>query len=248
MKGGFESLRKAFVAAEAQVDKNVVYESSGDWLLQDSPLLPDHENLMDRSFDSDFKGAYPEEYKNIKEYIESFFPGGVVGIELGGRALKLFSAFRPDFIKKSLGVVLHDNRREEKKKSDSDQYPLHEVISADLFSSKGKQLIQKWLEGEKADLVFERLDGPTGNKDGPHATPEFMAAVFERWYQLLSDRAVMFIQSPMLESCDADDLEKKLEKLERPGLHISCKRSGIGEVRLYIILEKSEGAPRNLFS
>jgi len=252
----FENLRETFEEVSKKTKNYKELETVEDWPDQNSGLLNgsynDLEDKLKSSYNSSFSGLFPEEFKDLKQYLESRLASkkGVIGIELGGRGSKLFSEFSTGFIKRSLGVVLHDNRMEEERTQDTQRN--HKVLSENLFSPKGKQATTNWLNGKKADLVFEKMEGA-------HFPPEpgFMLTVFNRWYRLLSEEGIMLIQTSPMHVSSLEQVEQYLDTLEDKDLTIKYKRKKViikirqGGVmayggRLHIILEKKEGAPESL--
>ncbi|MFA6474845.1 MAG: hypothetical protein WCV88_01430 [Patescibacteria group bacterium] len=246
----YKHFRDAFRQVRKKTDEHRMYETGGDWGIQDSALIVDPSKRasgFEHPYDSefDFRGMYPEEFTDLKTYLEARLASKpVIGIELGGRASRLFSQFTPGFIERSLGVLLSDNRSASHPQQAQDALRHHEVITADVFSTEGKQTINKWLNGQKADLIFERMEGAIS--DGPYTEPGFMTAVFTRWYRLLSERGIMLVQSPWLDATTLTDMETRLDTLKEQHIDVVYKRRPLGDkARLYTILEKKAGAPES---
>ncbi len=233
------------------------YETGGDWRVQDSGLLSGDQVAEEGdnrySYNSIFEGLYPEEFRDLKEYLESRLEskkGKIILIEMGGRASKLSQEFSPGFLERSLGVVLYDNRRGEQRAQDTARH--HEVLAEDGFSFKGKRAIRDWLKGRKPDLFFEKMDGATASEKFP-SEPGFLGAVFNDWYSSLSEKdvSIMLTETPPLDFPSLTETIKRLEalkdKLKDKGVTIKYKLQDYDHrTRLYIILEKTEGAPKNL--
>ena len=92
--------------------KRIIKEKKSNWDIDNSGLFTsDYEGC---SYNEVFGGLYPEQFANIKDYIENQLKekkGQATGLEIGGKGSKLFSDFG-EFFTKSFGVTLIDNRNE----------------------------------------------------------------------------------------------------------------------------------------
>lgn len=238
---------KQFRAAFEDVRKET--ESAEEYEKGEKKWPIDHSELLGNgslSYDGRFKDLYPEEYKNIKQYIEERMKtkrGSVIGIDLGGHGSVLFSQFERGFIERSLGVTLVDRRDEITREEDTVDH--HDVLPADIFSSAGNRRIKNWLRGRKADLIFEKMEGAIGSFPD---NLDITAAVFRRWYQLLAENGIMFLQTQPLSPNMLGEMKRWLEKIKSPELAVTYKPviNIRKETRLYIVLEKRKGAPESL--
>ena len=75
-----------------------------------------------------------------------------------------------------------------------------------------------------------------------------LAANLHRWYSLLDDKAIMFIQTPPIRDPDvAPELKKFLDKLSLvPGLDVSYTKMDIGHGYTFLRLQRDENAPADL--
>ena len=167
----------------------------------DSPLTAEYEN----NFEDSFKDVLPKGEKYLREYLMDLFKEkteGIVAIEYGGIAERLFRGLPQEYIKKTLGVTLVDESDDEKKenrKKYQDEHPdlkPHTIMeNTDIFSDETYPKINKWLDGDKVDLIFERM------LKGVEYVPEEaykVAETIQLWYQMLAEGGVMFVQVPVV--------------------------------------------------
>ncbi len=81
----------------------------------------------------------------------------------------------------------------------------------------------------------------------------FLAAILERWYGLLSERGMMFVELPHISSKDAVPVVRWLRGVEKgkiPGVTIRYAAYGDpdgdpGFLKIFVCLERGLGAPEN---
>lgn len=164
------------------------------WEVQDSPLLPSRFSLVsENSFHEAFKSTLPEG-TNLRTYIEKVLTnrkGRAIGVEFGGLGSRLFSGFSNGFFERSLGVALFDSRSSLQQVDDAESN--HRVIAGDLTLDKTTKSIDRWLRGEKTDLIVERMVG--GLDEVPH-DPYLLREQANLYYRFLSEGGLMFVQLP----------------------------------------------------
>jgi hypothetical protein len=142
-----------------------------------------------------------EEYDSLQEYIENILKekkGEAVGIEFGGLGINLFKSFTPGFFKQSIGVSLSDYRTEDgslagascKEYKDSRK---HDIIIGNIFDKDIYEKINKIIENKKVDFIIERMYGGLDN------VPEnylIVMAILQKWYEMLNQGGVMFVEMP----------------------------------------------------
>lgn len=168
--------------------ENMAAEKKG-WSIYDSGLVSGEHPL-----EFDFAKLYPKGFNNIRTFLEKTYKrkkGKLVGLEIGGSGSRLFADFSPGFLERSLGVTLTDLRNHEFKVMDKQRN--HSVLAADAFKLETDNEIRTRLDGKPIDLLFERME------NGLLGFPEdvsFFKDLIARWYSLLNEGGVMFVQSP----------------------------------------------------
>jgi hypothetical protein len=135
---------------------------------------------------------------SIKSYVKEIIGGKDqrYGLEVGGIGSRLFGDFETGFFTKTAGISLHDLRAVAPPGEDwyrHDALRNHTVITGDLLAAETHQKVTEWLDGHKADFIFERLYG------GMTSVPKEPFAVAEQasfWYEHLSEQGVMLPQVP----------------------------------------------------
>jgi len=201
--------------------------------LFDSPLSGGKNSY---SFNESFFSTLPEGIWNsingLQEYIEGLLmerKGEAIGIEFGGPGCKLFQGFTKDLFKKTAGVTLVD-------KFAGERLSNHTVIEGEILKKKAYSDILKWSNGQQIDLIIERMDGALGLLPN---IPTFVYRAFQRWYDLLSEGGVMFVQIPREVNEGLTQLHSYIES-ECPET-IKIKFGGSA-----LRLNKLAGAPMNL--
>lgn len=209
------------------------------WQNYDSPLL-EQESRGPISFDEYFRSVLPSGV-SIREYIQRELQdrgGRAIGIEFGGPGTALFSGFSRGFFSRSLGITLEDLRSEADTKYDKVNH--HTVQAGDLEEPKTQEEVRTWLNGEKADLIIERMMGPLFHvpKD-----PYYMAKYLSEWYKMLSENGVMFIEVPLfMDSLLAPWIGRIAEE---EGIEVSSKMGGHAYNSRFR-LKKLPGAPAEI--
>jgi hypothetical protein len=203
------------------------------------------------NFEASFRNILPEG-KGLREFIEEILEarkGKAIGIEFGGIGTQLFSGFSPDFFEKTFGVALVDHRNKKSKTialpgrdNVREQVSKHEVVKGNILSPEFyKNTLEKKLNGQKADLIIERLVG--GLRFVP-LEPFLLSKILQTWYRLLNEGGIMFVE---VDSALHNLLIKwsKLIKSKYKGqieLEFANMNSGASVFRL----RKLKGAPEEL--
>jgi len=164
-----------------------------------SPLNGSYESLQ-ATFDDVLTSDKHYDF-GLKDYIERALvqkKGRAVGIEFGGVGSSLFAGFSLHFFKKTAGVVLVDERTKSSNRGilQQDTSRKHDVIEGDVLSSGlYDSKIKNWLQGDKADLIIERM---AKGLDLIPADPYTLSRIVGRWYGILADGGIMLIQVPIV--------------------------------------------------
>ena len=247
----FKGLRDSLKTVQAKTEANVKreHDKARPWAVYDS-ALHHYATTFDYPYERSFRHLIPEEFPTMRAYIEQRFfekRGAVVGMDIGGTGSALFRDFSPGFFVKSLGVVLADQREENTKQEDEELH--HSVLEADAFSSKGWRNITSTLRGDTVDVLFERM---YGGLVGMSADSHFLASLLERWYGLLGDEGVMFVELPHISSRKSSSIVRWLYTMEHgkvPGVTVRYAASPYeeaGSLKMVMCLEKGPGAPESL--
>lgn len=170
-------------------EENIDVEKNKKWDIYDSGLVSGENPL-----EFDFLKLYPRGFKNIKDYLEKEYKkekGKIYGIELGGPGSRLFADFSSGFIKKSFGITLFDHRTEDQKIKDNERN--HQILTLDIFDENTYEIVKELADQNNFHLLFERMEG--GWVNFPQNLEAFEFLLF-KWYSLLKDQGVMFVQSP----------------------------------------------------
>ncbi|MFA6386189.1 MAG: hypothetical protein WCW04_00230 [Candidatus Paceibacterota bacterium] len=207
------------------------------------------------SFSYFFRNILPEGQKDLRSYVESSFKekqGKALGVEFGGVGSNLFRGFSKGFFKETFGITLADHREKWKTKIDAyknSKHKLdHNVIEGDILSDNLYDNLEEKLNGRKVDIIIERMF--LGIEFMP-AEPYKLSSILEKWYVMLNEGGIMFIQSPvvfnnlldkwaeMLHDKYIDSIEFQYEK----GIHdAAVENEGYSSFRL----RKLKGAPKDL--
>lgn len=247
----FKGLRDSLKTVQAKTEANVKreHDEARPWAVYDS-ALHHYATTFDYPYERSFRHLIPEEFPTMRAYIEQRFfekRGAVVGMDIGGTGSALFRDFSPGFFAKSLGVVLADQREEKTKKEDEVYH--HSVLEADAFSSKGWRGITNVLHGDVVDVLFERM---YGGLVGMNTDFRFLASVLERWYGLLGDEGMMFVELPHIPSGKSASTVNWLYAMEHgkvPGItvrYVASPYEEAGFLKMMVCLEKGPGAPESL--
>lgn len=174
----------------------------------DSPLDIDNDDgYHGVSYRDTFKRVLPIDGNNssqefgLREYIEKILEkrkGEAIGVEFGGIGVNLFEGFSSGFFKKSIGMTLVDHRNVRgpgtpMNLSDKKEGSTHKVLEGDIFSSDSYKLLGKELNGNKIDLIIERM--ANGLEFVPEE-PYMVSKTLQTWYKLLNENGIMLVQVP----------------------------------------------------
>lgn len=191
LRKGLKEEKKAFLAEqerEAKFKKQPTAKSNKPWQEYDSSLDVFEESFVElapNGFDDYLKRRFGERM------------GSLVGIELGGPGSNFFGEV--EGFKRSLGVTVQDLREylQDQEAKERDMARKHTILEGDIFQTETVVKAREWLRGEKADFIVERLRG--GWNSVPFNLPLF-AKSLARWYELLGDKGIMFLQNPFTSS------------------------------------------------
>jgi len=112
----------------------------------------------------------------------------LTALEIGGPGLKLFGEFPPHFFEKTFGVCLADTENPiDKEKNDTG----HEIITGDIFSNDTYKKIKNAVGRNGLDFIISRM---AGGLDETTHNPIIWAKIAKKWYELLADGGLMFVQ------------------------------------------------------
>jgi hypothetical protein len=194
------------------------------------------------SFDASFRKFYPESFEGLGEYIEHTLiekEGQVRGVELGGPGSRLFAGFYDGFIKRSLGVILEEDERQNIGRKEN-----HDILLGDMFDNRTFQKIKEWLKKDKVDLLFERMVKPI--MDQPD-DPRFLWSVLARYYPLLGENSLLFAELPDVTTRENLSTMQNWtqETKQNSRLNLEAKLAE-QDGNMYFHLHKQPGAPAEL--
>jgi len=207
----------------------------------------DLSNMLD-----DFGGVLPplsyiEHQCNYARIIEPIFEkknGQVVLLEMGGPARELAESFSKNFLKKSAGCTLKKGLSKEMKHK---KVHNHTIIIGDMFLQKTKEKIDKWLDGDKVDILIERMQA------GLDLIPRngvWIWKQFNDWYKMVNEGGIMLIQtySTPFSSCRSDllvpdDVFEQWGKVVSQNKSLEFKSDVFNQ---HFLLRKLPGAPERL--
>ena len=199
-----ENTKRAASESVSQELEDRAYEYSNSVLSNRGKYGYETGDERDYSFEGTFLDVLPEGQTNLKEYIETTLTGKkgeAIGVEFGGLGSELFAGFSPGFFKKTAGITLADNR-ENLGKVDPSHKPVsiaeddvrhHSVIEGNILDDHLYTDLNKWLEGKKVDLILERM---IAGMDHIPADPYTISKIMSRWYELLDENGILFVQVP----------------------------------------------------
>ncbi|MFA6177886.1 MAG: hypothetical protein WC694_03290 [Candidatus Paceibacterota bacterium] len=187
----------------------------------------------------------------LQRYIEKTLEvrkGKAIGVEFGGTGSKLFSDFSPGFFAKSVAISLADHRSEHnlKEKIERDKRINHQLLIGDIFSPDTYKSLDKILDGEKVDLIIERMI--KGLEFVP-PDPYIVSKILNIWYNLLREGGVMFIQTPPIFNNLLETWVKKIRKEFEGKIEIKYKLGADYNCTINssaFRLNKLKGAPNKL--
>ena len=113
------------------------------------------------------------------------------GLELGGVGARMFRGFSPDFFAQTAGVALADERSPKKQKLTQSN---HRVFERNIFDDVLLNDLKEYFGSGKIDFIIERM--AKGLEFVPK-DPYLIGKEVQKWYTLLSDGGVMFVQVPV---------------------------------------------------
>jgi len=191
----------------------------------------------------------------MRSYIESSLDGKrgkALGIEFGGIGSNLFRGFSKGFFKETFGITLADHRKKWQAKLDeykNSKHKLdHNAIEGDILCDDLYNNLEEKLNGQKVDLIIERMF--LGLEFMP-AEPYKLSKILEKWYEMLNEGGIMFVQPPVvfnnLLDKWAEMLHEKysstIEFQHEKGIHDAA---GEDEGYSAFRLRKLTGAPKEL--
>lgn len=158
------------------------------------------------SFARTFQYVLPKQYWERRqvgdafvEYVQSVLEPGsnttLRAVEFGGPGRTLFGQFPPDFFAHTIGVSLPDTQTEKSLRKDKRYVPgkeNHQIIRGNIFDRSIYQQVSDALDQHQADLIISRMEG--GLKFLYPWNPIAWGQLAQRWYQLLNENGLMFIQ------------------------------------------------------
>ena len=239
-------------------------ESLGAWReymkergkLVDAPWIIEDEELeaMAMSFAASFASTLPPQYDYasnpfcFSEYIENTLEHEprekLAAIEFGGPGSRLFAGFTPGFFSHTIGVCLKDNREASWKKWDAPRN--HTVLEADMFERKTYQMIQKVIAEQPVGLIISRMEGAIGWLPDD---PAILANLISRWYGLLRENGLLFVQYNSSTHMKAYDYGKRTAMVNRWIRFLQENYSDTIEVEgetSSFRIHKKKGAPEDL--
>jgi len=199
MNQGFSSQRHKGLLRhrrESAVVDTQIKASKDSWVFRNSHI----ENMH-----LTFKRVLPKGEQSLRGYLKRILEhrkkkGGAVGIEFGGPGDQVFYPIGDNLFKKTAGVTLIQSDAikyipKELREYSTQEYDdkNHEIIIGDILDPHTYDRIRTWLRGDKADVIIERL--LAGFKVNPEEH-YLVAKTFERWYEMLAEEGVMFVQVP----------------------------------------------------
>lgn len=188
------------------------------------------------------KGAAFERY--IAEILSKEKVGDLTAIEFGGPGSKFFGTFPENFFRRTIGVCLKDIRKDEE--IDRDRGLGHYVIEGDIMEVQNEELtrkVLKVLKVEKTDLIISRMMGPLGHLD---KDPAILDRIIRRWYKILDQNGLMFIQFIYLKNVDTDPYLTDLIKKWAAAVGEMFPEVDIKVGKRTLRLHKKNGAPEEL--
>lgn len=215
-----------------------------NWGIKDSSLIdPTDEDSYGRYF----KYVLPEGTVNLKTYIEEVIGdrwGEAIGIDLGGPG-SLFAGFPEGLFKKTMGITLHKDFRDDATKA-RDEARKHTVHQGDIFDEETQRMVREFAP-EGVHVMFEKL---VGAQDDLSRDPLEMMRNADNCYGLLSKTTgLLFAQIPFAFYDPNQTLATSLRNLiprwhnliqtEHPELEVQTSRASM---RLRTLM----GAPNHL--
>ncbi|MEK9160785.1 MAG: hypothetical protein AAB440_01985 [Patescibacteria group bacterium] len=215
----------------------------------------DYKGGSSLSYYETFHDLLPEGTKLLKDYIEEVLKerwGDALFADFGGVGSNIAKAFTPGFFKRSFGVALFDERfrpstewRTEEIRA-ADAALNHTVIEGDLRDPDLYEHLREELEGEKLDLLIERMG--KGLEFSPTDT-KTVGALLQTWYDLVREGGLMLIQIPIHFNIFIQAWVEKVQRETGGTLEIKCAigDSDAGtDAQSVLLIHKQPGAPAKL--
>lgn len=203
------------------------------------------------SFSDSFREILPRG-KKLTRYVEETFKeneGKMIGVEFGGVGSNFFRDFSPGFFQKSVGVTLVDHRTEKvaKKEEKENKYINHEILVGDIFDGKTYENLKKSLNGKKVNFLVSRM--ARGLELVPE-NPYIVSKALERWYEILEEGGLMFVQFPIVFNNLVEEWAKKIKREYENNLEVKCtfgwRKDHYGSASSSFSLRKLPGSPKEL--
>lgn len=224
-----------------------------------SDVNPENWTVFDsglRDLFADFNYTLPLPTYTLRDYLKELYKDkkdGIVLVEMGGPAKQL-SKDVSEFltIKKSIGLTLDIGITEADKrgKLSSNEAKGHKIITGDLFSSKTKSQLKKELDGEKVDILIERMVG--GLSTIPN-DENWLYLNLNSWYELLNENGVMFVEIPFFSNYpkireDYAEWINQINKTHSKTIEVQnhTSKEEYYKSKSFLRLKKLSGAPANL--
>lgn len=232
---------------ENQRKSLVSTEKAENWTVFDSGL---------RDLFADFNHTLPDPTYTLRDYLKESYKDkqdGVVLVEMGGPAKQL-SKDVSEFltIKKSIGLTLGIGITEADKRGllSSNEADNHKIIVGDMFSSKTKSKLSKELNGEKVDVLIERM---VGGLSMIPTDENWLYLNLNSWYELLNENGVMFVEVPFFSNFPKirEDYIKWIDQIKKTNGKTMEIQNFVSSTEYYkwksfLRLKKLPGAPVNL--
>lgn len=192
-KGEFGALRDDVESTQTETRQADQLERAS----RENPTLGwDYYDSPTTNYEATFREVFPAKVESFSQYLHQYYGykiGQLIGVEIGGPAIKLFSGLnRESTFKHTAGFTLNAP------KNTSDHPGNHEVVEADVFNTrrseekiKGYQNIRKWVDKNgRVDILIERM------VRGIQKPDNIVIQALKRWYQLLSEDGTAFAELP----------------------------------------------------
>lgn len=241
LRDSFHALRKYKKEKEKLID--------APWIVEDEAL-----EGAAMSFADSFAVTLPERYdyatdpfcfsRYIEDTLEYEDHKKLVAIEFGGPGGRLFAGFTPGFFSRTIGVCLRDNREPSDKKWDVERG--HTVLEIDMLQTGTYQTLEKLLVDKSVGLIISRTEGAIGWLPDD---PIILGNLASRWYKILMENGLLFVQYNPSAPSRAYDQEKRtamvdewIRLLKYQYADTLDVEGGTSAFRLH----KKRGAPRDL--
>ena len=123
----------------------------------------------------------------------------------------------------------------------------HEVLEGNILDLATYESLNRWLNGEKVDLIIERMGA--GFEFVPDE-PYTVSRILQIWYNLLREKGIMFVQTPVVFNNLLETWVAKIQKEFKNVIEIKYQE-GVSNTRPRTTcsafrLQKLPGAPKEL--